>query len=117
MTEKLTEFEKATAKVEKHTRKLSKAQNRLGWMYYKGIGVKQDDAEALRWYTKAAEQGDADAQYHLGDRYYLGEGVKKDYAEALRWWKKAAEQGHARAQVWLDRVTKEMESKRESKND
>ena len=59
----MTEFEKATAKVEKHTRKLAIAQNNLGWMYYYGLGVEQDYTEALRWFKKAAEQGYVDAQY------------------------------------------------------
>jgi TPR repeat protein len=53
----MTEFEKAIAKVDKRTRKLAKAQNNLGGMYRHGEGVKQDDAEAVSWVTKAAEQG------------------------------------------------------------
>ena len=35
----------------------AKAQSDLGFMYAKGQGVPQDDAEAVRWYRKAAEQG------------------------------------------------------------
>jgi hypothetical protein len=30
-------------------------------MYYNGEGVKQDYAEAIKWFQKAADQGDADA--------------------------------------------------------
>ena len=37
------------------------AQNNLGFMYRFSVGVPQDYAEAVRWYRKAAEQGDADA--------------------------------------------------------
>ena len=33
------------------------AQYNLGVMYDKGQGVPQDDAEAAKWYQKAAEQG------------------------------------------------------------
>ena len=101
----MTEFEKATAKVEKYIRKLAKAQFRLGLMYYSGDGIKEDPEEAVRMYTKAAKLGNADAQYHLGDRYHLGEGVKKDRAEAIRWYKKAAEQGHEDARYWFDVMT------------
>ena len=36
----------------------------------------QDYAEAVRWFRKAAEQGDADAQFNLGRMYYEGQGVK-----------------------------------------
>ena len=35
-------------------------------MYENGKGVPQDDAEAVKWYRMAAEQGDADAQFNLG---------------------------------------------------
>ncbi len=35
------------------------AQNNLGFMYYKGHGVPQDYAEAVKWFRKAAEQGNA----------------------------------------------------------
>ena len=34
------------------------AQYNLGLMYDYGGGVPEDDAEAVRWYRKAAEQGD-----------------------------------------------------------
>jgi TPR repeat protein len=46
--------------------------------------VKQDHAEAVQWYGKAAEQGNAFAQYNLGACYYYGTGagVPKDYVTA-----------------------------------
>ena len=34
----------------------------LGRAYAEGKGVQQDQAEALRWYRKAAEQGHREAQ-------------------------------------------------------
>ena len=63
--------------------------------------VPQDDAKAMRWYTKAAKQGHATAQAILGIRYYEGRGVPQDYAEAVRWYRMAAEQGNALAQFEL----------------
>jgi len=63
--------------------------------------VKQDHAEAARWYRKAAEQGHADAQYNLGVMYENGQGVRQDHAESVRWYRKAAEQGHAEPQYNL----------------
>ena len=36
-----------------------KAQYNLGVMYQLGLGVPQDDQEAVRWYRLAADQGDA----------------------------------------------------------
>ena len=35
----------------------AQAQALLGVMYYEGHGVRQDDAEAVRWYRQAAAQG------------------------------------------------------------
>jgi hypothetical protein len=52
----------------------------------------------VRWYKKAADQGDAGAQNSLGVAYFTGKGVPQDYAEAFRWYKKAADQGDAGAQ-------------------
>jgi TPR repeat protein len=70
-------------------------------MYADGRGVAQDYAEAVRWYRKAAEQGDATAQFNLGAMCGTGQGVAQDYAEAVRWYRKAAEQGNADAQFIL----------------
>ena len=47
-------------------------------MYQHGRGVTQNDAEAVRWYWLAAEQGDADAQNNLGALSALGKGVRRD---------------------------------------
>ena len=35
---------------------------KLGVMYANGEGVPEDDAQAVSWYRKAAQQGDASAQ-------------------------------------------------------
>ena len=40
----------------------AEAQASLGFCYQKGLGVPADLAEAKRWYTRAASQGDANAQ-------------------------------------------------------
>ena len=55
----------------------------------------------MKWYRKAAEQGDAKAQYNLGHAYYNGEGVEQDYVEAVRWYRLSADQGYAGAQFML----------------
>lgn len=57
--------------------------------------------EAVKWYGKAAEQGDVKAQDKLGDMYTVGEGVERDEEEAEKWYRKAAEQGDAAAQCSL----------------
>lgn len=62
------------------------------------LGVPKAEAEAARWYLRAAEQGNEEAQNNLGNAYRFGRGIGKDDAEAARWFRKAAEQGHADAQ-------------------
>ena len=70
-------------------------------MYGTGQGVAKDEAEALKWYRKAAEQGDPGAQFNLGNMYADGRAVTKDEAEAVKWYRKAADQGYASAQLNL----------------
>ena len=62
-------------------------------MYDEGRGVPKDDRQAVRWYRKAAEQGDAIAQYNLGLMYADGEGVPKDDVQAYAWANLAGAQG------------------------
>ena len=78
--------------------RVCRAQFNLGIMYANGEGVLKDDAEAVKWYRLAAEQGHANAQYNLGVMYDNGIGVLKDDAEAVKWYRLAAEQGYANAQ-------------------
>jgi len=61
----------------------------------------EDDLEAVEWYRKAADQGDAGAQFSLGFMYANGHGVPKDEGEAVKWYRKAADQGLAEAQYNL----------------
>lgn len=46
------------------------AQSNIGVMYERGLGVKQSDTEALKWYKRSAEQGYADAQFRAGYLYF-----------------------------------------------
>jgi TPR repeat protein len=55
----------------------------------------------MRWWRKAADQGDAGAQTNLGLAYSHGKGVTQDHEEAVRWWRKAADQGNAEARTNL----------------
>ena len=64
-------------------------------------GNDADKKEAISWYRKAAEQGNAEAQCALGFQYWIGELLEKDYAEAFKWIYRAANQGLARAQNLL----------------
>ena len=80
----------------------AKAQYELGCAFFSGtLGVAKDEAEAVKWFRKAAEQNVADAQFSLGACYANGQGVTKDDAEAVKWFRKAAEQNLADAQYNL----------------
>ena len=62
-------------------------------MYDYGNGVLQDDAEAVKWYRLAAEQGNAAGQNNLGVLYVQGQGVLQDYVKAHMWGNIAAANG------------------------
>ena len=91
--------------------KNSNAQFIIGEMYYNGLGVKEDHAEAAIWIRKAAEQGNSEAQYVIGKMYYNGWGVIEDRTEAIIWFRKAADQGHIRARVLRDKMLYKDKSK------
>jgi TPR repeat protein len=70
-------------------------------MYSLGQGVQQDSKQAVAWYRKAADQGDARAQFNLGLMYSEGKGVQQDFKQAAAWYRKAADQGEVEAQCNL----------------
>jgi uncharacterized protein len=73
------------------------AQYQIGSKYY----IHQNYTDAVKWWTKAADQGNEEAEANLGHSYYYGEGVSKDYAEAVKWSRAAAEKGEPLAQITL----------------
>ena len=77
-------------------------------MYANGRGVPQDDAEAVRWYRLAAEQGNANAQTNLGVMYAAGLGVPQDYVSAHMWFNLAAATGGENARKARDSVAASM---------
>jgi hypothetical protein len=80
---------------------LAEEHKNLGVMYANGQGVARNDAEAVKWFTLAAEQENAVAQYNLGTFYHFGRGVTKNEAEAVKWYMQAAAQGIPVAQLNL----------------
>ena len=71
------------------------AQYKVGWNYFHGEGVPQDNKEALKWYRLAVEQGHAKAQGVLGFLYLTGNGITKDHKEAFKLTSLSAKQGEA----------------------
>ena len=76
------------------------AQFYLGLMYGNGLGVPQNDAEAVKWLRLAAEGGLPDAQCTLGVAYARGMWVPQNAAEAEKWLSRAAAAG------WSEFVTR-----------
>ena len=68
---------------------------------WNGTGVPKNEAEAVRLYRQAADQGHAPSQASLGLAYDLGRGIGQSYAEALKWYRRATEKGNARGQYLL----------------
>jgi TPR repeat protein len=63
--------------------RVSVVQLALGHLLSEGQGVPKNDAEAVMWWRRAAEQGDATAQVNLGAAYQFGTGVPTDFSGAI----------------------------------
>ncbi|MGB7600076.1 MAG: GAF domain-containing protein [Candidatus Sulfotelmatobacter sp.] len=89
------------------------AENALGLLYAAGDekqGIRRDETEAARWFTKAAEHGSVPAQSKLGSLYWGGRGVKQDDNQAYFWTVLARASGddasHALAPFIATRLTR-----------
>ena len=77
----------------------ARAQAAYGQHLETGQGVETNEAEAVTWYRKAAEGGDAVGAYFYGTAIVKGMGgVVSDLAEAAKWYRAAADQNLAAAQ-------------------
>ena len=71
---------------------------KLGLCYKYGIGVEQNDKEAVKWLTKSAKKDYGKAQYELGN-YYLFAG---DYKTAYKWLSKSKKNGVSEAKKLIE---------------
>ena len=98
------ENETSSAKVNAEARKwyIKAAEQGLAEAQFQ-LGRIADDhtEEAAKWYRKAADQGLAEAQYSLGLLYGRVGSLLEDQEEATKWYRKAAEQGHVHAQNYV----------------
>jgi len=62
--------------------------------YQYGDGIEKDQAKAIEWLTKAAQQEEPNALFSLGTNYEYGSGVKKNLAKALECFQKSADLGN-----------------------
>ncbi len=60
----------------------ARSQNTLGTLYRYGIGVIENDKQAVRWFTEAANQSYPSAMLSLAESYMEGLGTDKDYSQA-----------------------------------
>jgi uncharacterized caspase-like protein/predicted nucleic acid-binding Zn-ribbon protein len=68
----------------------AEAQNAVGEIYEKGLGVAPQYDLAAQWYAKAAAQNFNRAQLNLGALYEKGLGVPRDPAKALELFRRAS---------------------------
>lgn len=73
------------------------AQNELGTYYT----AKQDFAQALNYYQKAAQRDFAEAQCNLANCYYNGTGAERSYEKAAELYRQSARNGYPIAQYRL----------------
>lgn len=77
----------------------SKVYTNIGYCWRGGFGVKKSDYnEAVKWFTKAANTGQAGGMYYMGWMTYNGFGVEQNPAEAINWYSRAALANYADAQ-------------------
>ena len=58
-------------------------------------GLPEDNSQAIKWFRKAAEQGNGLAQMSIGDKYYYGTGVPQNDVEAYAWFLLAKARGYS----------------------
>ena len=56
----------------------------LDEMYRSGKGLDQNYEEAVKWWRKAADQGNTKALCKLGTAYYKGKGTEQNYKVGAR---------------------------------
>jgi uncharacterized protein len=76
---------------------LPEAQNALGYLFARGLGVVKNEQRAFELYSKAAAAGSGIAMQSLSGSYIDGMYVKQDFGKALDWLEKAVEAGNADA--------------------
>ena len=70
----------------------------MGQIYMEGTGPKKNQALAMEYFRKSAEQGNVDAQFCLGYTYMFGKGAAKNNQLAIKWLQMAADQEDTRAE-------------------
>jgi Sel1 repeat len=86
----------------------AEAQWRLGNLYRDGDGIRKNDAEAVEWFRRSAEQRFVPAASALGSQYWAGHGVAQDYNKAYFWYDVALAEGDEKAESQLQDLSPEL---------
>jgi uncharacterized protein len=79
------------------------------YMTMEGVAP-QDFRMAVRWYRRAADQGNSLAQRRLGLLYERGDGVTKDYVQTYMWYKLGTANGGNTGAMMRDELAIRMTS-------
>lgn len=72
----------------------AEAQCIIANIYHLGLGIDKNGSEAIKWYTRSAEQGYAVASNNLAGIFLMGDcGVAANPKEAHKWYQLSQEQG------------------------
>ena len=73
----------------------------LGTMYENGLGVEQNENEAVNNYKSAADKGSSKAQFKLGTFLITGTHIQQNIEKGIEFLKQSAKSGEAAAQYNL----------------
>lgn len=95
-----------------------KAQEELGRAYSFGNGVQKDNAKAVKWLTKSAEQGNTSVLFNLANIYEDGDDkVKQDFAQAYFWYSISIQRGDTFANSNRDSILKHLSKEQRQAQD
>lgn len=105
--EALTEFQRLSAEGDVQSTYF------VGFFHHNGFGVKRDDAEAAKWFRRAADRNHPLAQFYMGKLSEQGKGVEKDPVAAYMWYalsvkSSANERDAAYTQKEINRLERKM---------
>ncbi len=86
------------------------AQHHLGFIYFNGEGLGQNDKKAFYWFNQSARRGYAPSQDVLAYMYNHGRGVEPDKIRAYVWYSLAASNGIFLAQSIRKKLSEELSS-------
>lgn len=93
------------------------AQFALAMLYYDGKGLMEDNAQALKWFRKAAENNHSQAQYNLAIMLASMLGTEADLVSAYAWLNISQKRGYAPATEAIKQIGVELSSNEKKQAD